>query len=121
MNCLKTRCTPVSFDIQSPVANLIVASTTTAASSPVAAEATLSFPITPVVEVLTPLVVASRRSPTPHPSILDIEPFSEMSSITDAAPPSLLQVELYRLEPLPVLSPLRPPSSEWNPFGRRNN
>ncbi|KAL7332989.1 Retrotransposon-derived protein peg10 [Mucor circinelloides] len=72
MNCLTTRCTPVNFDIESPVAT-----TTTTASSPVVAEeATLSFPTTPVVEVLTPLVVAN-RPPTPHPSILDIEPFSE--------------------------------------------
>ncbi|KAG1069458.1 hypothetical protein G6F42_026250 [Rhizopus arrhizus] len=105
MNCLTTRCTPVNFDIESPVAKLLGATTTTTASSPVVAEATLSIPTTPVVEVLTPLVVAN-RPPTPHPSILDIEPYwPEPTTCTvPSLPPSLFQMEPFWEEEQPVFT-----------------
>ncbi|KAL9538875.1 hypothetical protein PS6_011424 [Mucor atramentarius] len=114
MNCLTTRCTPVNFDIESPVAKLLGATTTTTTSSPVVAEATLSFLTTPVVEVLTPLVVTN-RPPTPHPSILGIEPFTE-------TPLHHLCCKWNRTgqSPLPVLSPLCPLFLKWNPFGRKS-
>ncbi|EPB80948.1 hypothetical protein HMPREF1544_12361 [Mucor circinelloides 1006PhL] len=115
MNCLTTRCTPVNFDIESPVAKLLGATTTTTASSPVAAETTLSYPTTPVVEILTPLVVTN-RPPTPHPSILDIEPFSETPSIADAPPPSLLQVEPNWPEPTTCAIPSVPSIFQMEPF-----
>ncbi|EPB88630.1 hypothetical protein HMPREF1544_04502 [Mucor circinelloides 1006PhL] len=103
MNCLTTRCTPVNFDIESPVAKLLGATTTTTASLPIVAEATLSLPTTPIVEALTPLVVAT-RPPTPHPSILDIEPYwPEPTTCTvPSLPPSLFQMEPFWEEEQPT-------------------